>query len=88
VVEQRYQAVLEVLDGAPVTEVAQRFGVARQTVHRWVARYRETGIIVTAARTASRDIRRHKASSYSPAASSPGWPVPGRNLFCHAGQRG
>ena len=38
VVEQRYQAVLQVLDGTPVTEVAQRFGVARQTVHRWVAR--------------------------------------------------
>ena len=43
-VEQRYRAVLEVLDGTPVTEVAQRFGVARQTVHRWVARYRESGI--------------------------------------------
>jgi transposase InsO family protein len=44
VVEQRYQAVLEVLDGTPVTEVALRFGVARQTVHRWVARYRESGL--------------------------------------------
>jgi transposase InsO family protein len=44
VVEQRYRAVLEVLDGTPVTEVADRFGVSRQTVHRWVARYRESGI--------------------------------------------
>ena len=44
VVEQRYQAVLEVLDGTPVTEVAERFRVARQTVHRWVARYREGGL--------------------------------------------
>jgi len=44
VVEQRYRAVLEVLDGCPVTEVAERFGVARQTVHRWVARYRDSGI--------------------------------------------
>ena len=44
VVEQRCQAVLEVLDGTPVTEVAQRFGVSRQTVHRWVARYRESGL--------------------------------------------
>ena len=43
-VEQRYRAVLEVLDGAPVTEVAERFGVARQTVHRWVRKYRECGI--------------------------------------------
>jgi NAD(P)-dependent dehydrogenase (short-subunit alcohol dehydrogenase family) len=36
--------VLEVVDGTPVTEVALRFGVARQTVHRWVARYRESGL--------------------------------------------
>jgi hypothetical protein len=33
VVEQRYQAVLEVLGDIPVTEVAERFGVTRQTVH-------------------------------------------------------
>jgi hypothetical protein len=33
VVEQRYRAVLEVLDeGATVTDVARRYGVARQTV--------------------------------------------------------
>jgi hypothetical protein len=32
----------------------------------------ETGITVTEARTASRDIRRRKASNYSPAASGPG----------------
>jgi transposase len=44
VVEQRYQAVLQVLDGILVTEVAERFGVARQTVHRWAARYRDGGI--------------------------------------------
>ena len=43
-VEQRYQAVLEVLDDIPATEVAERFGVTRQTVHRWVARYRESGL--------------------------------------------
>jgi hypothetical protein len=35
VVEQRFQAVLEVLGGAAVTDVARRYGVARQTVHRW-----------------------------------------------------
>src|ERR1700753_2766567 len=44
VIEQRYQAVLEVLEDIPVTEVAERFGVSRQTVHRWVARYRESGL--------------------------------------------
>ena len=36
-VEQRYKA--EVLEGAQVTGVARRYGVARQTVHEWLARY-------------------------------------------------
>jgi transposase-like protein len=45
VVEQRYRAVLEVLeDGAPVTQVARRYGVARQTVHEWLARYAAGGL--------------------------------------------
>jgi transposase-like protein len=34
--EQRYRALLEVQAGAPVTEVAERFGVSRQAVHRWL----------------------------------------------------
>ena len=34
VLEQRYQAVREVLDGSTVTAVARRDGVARQTVHQ------------------------------------------------------
>jgi transposase InsO family protein len=44
VVEQRYQAVLEVLAGVPVTEVARRYGVARQTVHGWLRRYAADGL--------------------------------------------
>lgn len=44
VVEQRHQAVLEVLGGLCVTEVARRFGVTRQTVHRWLRRYARAGI--------------------------------------------
>src|SRR5258708_37126264 len=40
VVEQRYRAVLEVLSGIPVIEAAERYGAARQTLHRWMARYR------------------------------------------------
>ena len=43
-VEQRYQAVLEVLEGATVVDVARRFGVARQTVHEWFARYAGHGL--------------------------------------------
>jgi hypothetical protein len=39
VVEQRYQAVLEVLAGVSVTLVALRYRVTRQTVHRWLRRY-------------------------------------------------
>jgi len=44
VAEQRYRAVLEVLDeGATVTDVARRYGVARQTVHGWLRRYAADG---------------------------------------------
>jgi transposase InsO family protein len=45
VTEQRYNAVLEVLEaGLPVTEVADRYGVSRQSVHTWVNRYRVGGL--------------------------------------------
>lgn len=44
VVEQRYRAVLEVAAGVPVTEVAQRSGVSRQSVHAWVRRYEQGGL--------------------------------------------
>ena len=44
-VEQRYRAVLEVLEeGVSVTEVARRYGVVRQTVHGWLRRYAEDGL--------------------------------------------
>jgi len=43
-VEQRHKAVLEVLGGTQVTEVARRYGVSRQTVHSWLRRYRRTGL--------------------------------------------
>jgi transposase InsO family protein len=45
VAEQRYQAVLAVIsDGETVTDVAARFGVRRQTVHGWLARYEAGGL--------------------------------------------
>ncbi|MFI6803375.1 IS481 family transposase [Streptosporangium canum] len=44
VMEQRYRAVLEVEAGCPVTEVAQRYGVSRQSVHAWVRRYQAGGL--------------------------------------------
>ena len=44
-VELRYQAVLEVInDGATVTDVARRNGVARQTVHVWLRKYAAHGL--------------------------------------------
>jgi len=43
-VEQRYRAVLEVLDGSPVSEVAIRYGVSRQSVYSWKARHAAAGI--------------------------------------------
>jgi transposase len=43
--EQRYDAVLGVIrDGFTVTEVAQKFGVSRQSVHTWLQRYEEGGL--------------------------------------------
>jgi transposase-like protein len=44
VTEQRYRAVLEVQSGLTVTEVADRFGVSRQAVHRWLRWYDELGL--------------------------------------------
>jgi len=44
VMEQRYHAVMEVISGAPVTEVARRYGVSRQAVHGWLGRYESEGL--------------------------------------------
>ncbi len=45
VVEQRYQAVLAVIrDGVPVVQVAQRFDVSRQAIHRWLRWYEDQGL--------------------------------------------
>ena len=45
-VEQRYQAVRDVLnDGASVTDVARRHGVSRQTVHEWLVKYANQGLV-------------------------------------------
>ena len=38
VMEQRYHAVMEVISGAPVPEVARRYGVSRQAVHLWLGK--------------------------------------------------
>jgi transposase len=43
-VEIRLRAVTEVNDGAPVGEVAERYGVTRQTVTAWRKRYEAGGL--------------------------------------------
>ncbi|MEV8529816.1 IS481 family transposase [Streptomyces sp. NPDC052000] len=42
-VEHRFRAVVEVLDGSPVAEVARRYGTSRQSLHTWLRRFREGG---------------------------------------------
>jgi transposase len=44
-VEQRYDAVVAVIrDGMAVTEVAEKFGVHRDTIYVWMARYEAEGL--------------------------------------------
>jgi transposase len=50
--EQKYQAVLAVIsDGRSVVEVAERWGVSRQSVHAWLRRYEGAGLDGLAARS-------------------------------------
>src|SRR5439155_8258282 len=55
VVEQRYLAVREVLDGAKVTDIATRYGIDRRTVHRWLLRYANEGLGALADRSSRPD---------------------------------
>jgi transposase-like protein len=51
-VEQRCDAVLAVIrDGLTVTEVAQAFGVSRQSLYRWMLRYEQGGLEALAGRS-------------------------------------
>jgi transposase InsO family protein len=43
--EQRYQAVMAVIgDGLSISQVAEKVGVSRQTLHAWLARYEAEGL--------------------------------------------
>ncbi|SOX55159.1 IS481 family transposase, partial [Mycobacterium ahvazicum] len=45
VAEQRYAAVLAVIsDGLSISQVAEKVGVSRQTLHSWLARYEAEGL--------------------------------------------
>jgi transposase InsO family protein len=63
VIEQRYRAVMAVLDGASVTEIAAETGVSRQSVHAWLVRYREAGLAGLADRSHRPRSCPHRASS-------------------------
>lgn len=41
--EQRHKAVIEVMNGATIVDVARRYGVSRQTIHDWLRRYARAG---------------------------------------------
>ena len=68
VVEQRYRAVLEVQAGVPVTEVAARAGVSRQSVHAWIRRYEQGGLGSLADRPKRPDTCPHQTSAQVEAA--------------------
>ncbi|MER6359223.1 IS481 family transposase [Streptomyces sp. NPDC001634] len=79
VVEQRYRAVLAVLAGATVTEVAAQMGVSRQTVSGWKSRYAASGLAGLADRSRRPTSCPHQASAEVEAAvcelrrKHPGW---------------
>jgi transposase len=63
-VEQRYQAVREVLDtGAPITQVAANYGVDRRTLHRWITRYANGGLEALADRSTRPDSSPHQMAA-------------------------
>lgn len=49
VMQQRHEAVLEVLGGTCVSEVARRCGVTRQTVHRYLSEESLQAVLAKAA---------------------------------------
>jgi transposase len=63
IVEQRYQAVLAVLAGDPVIEVAAKVGVSRQSLHAWLRRYADEGLAGLQDRSRRPDGCAHQASA-------------------------
>jgi transposase len=78
-VEQRYLAVREALDGAKITDVATRYGVDRRTVHRWLVRYANEGVGALADRSSRPDRCPHQTPAQIEARivalrrARPGW---------------
>ena len=78
-VEQRYDAVREVLDGASVKDTATRYGVDRRTLHRWLVRYAGDGLAALADKSSKPDRCPHQIAPEIEARivelrrSHPGW---------------
>jgi transposase InsO family protein len=78
-VEQRYDAVREVLDGATVKDTAIRYGVDRRTLHRWLVRYATDGLAALADKSSKPDRCPHQMAPEIEARivevrrSHPGW---------------
>jgi transposase len=93
VAEQRYQAVLSVIsDGLSISQVAEKVGVSRQTVHAWLARYGAEGLEGLKDRSHRPDRCRHQMPAQVEAAvlelrrSRPYWGP--RRLVFELGKRG
>lgn len=91
-VEQRYAAVREVLEGATVTDVARQNGVARQTVHDWLRKYATGGMAALADRSSKPLSCSHQMPPAVEARivelrrAHPGWGP--RTLLHHLGREG
>ncbi len=78
-VEQRYDAVREVLDGATVKDTATRYGIDRRTLHRWLVRYANEGLSALADKSSKPDRCPHQMAPEIEARivelrrSHPGW---------------
>jgi transposase InsO family protein len=78
-VEQRYDAVREVLDGATVKDTAIRYGIDRRTLHRWLVRYASEGLAALADKSSRPDRCPHQMAPEIEARivelrrSHPGW---------------
>ena len=78
-VEQRYDAVREVLDGATVKDTAIRYGIDRRTLHRWLVRYATDGLAALADKSSKPDRCPHQMAPEIEARiielrrSHPGW---------------
>ena len=78
-VEQRYDAVRDVFDGATVKDTAVRYGVDRRTLHRWLVRYATEGLGALANKSSKPDRCPHQMAPEIEARivelrrSHPGW---------------